>query len=295
MGESSAAGTVSVTSIDTGHGGTIHGVFHRDELERLAISRRERLHMLAAEELDSPRKDWYAAPGCHSVVKDAVSAGGVLSCVSALKYYGFWVPPGYSNDHVRRARSSAQYQQSCRGFSRTAAGRTAVDPVVTALECAARCLREEDWIAVCDSVQNALGLSADALRGAMGTLPARVQGWFAKTDCDAQSGTESIVRVRLRALGYKVVVQPRVEGVGHSDLRIGRLVIECDGRQYHSSAAEFQADRTRDRKAVIDGWIVIRLTYDDVLFGWAEVLEDIRAITRKDRHRRRSARDDTGR
>lgn len=291
----SGSGAVSVTSIDAGHGGTVHGVFYRDELDELDVNRRERLRMLAAGELESPRKDWYATPACHSGVRAAVTAGGVLSCVSALKYYGFWVPPGYANDHVRHARSSAIYQTSCRGFSRTAAGRTAVDSVVVALECAARCMAEEDWIAVCDSVQNALGLSADALRGAMGKLPARIQGWFAKTDCDAQSGTESIVRVRLRALGYMVVVQPRVEGVGHSDVRIGRLVIECDGRQYHSSAAEFQADRTRDRKAVIDGWIVIRLTYDDVLFGWAEVLEDIRAITRKDRHRRRSARDDTGR
>ncbi|MEZ5210887.1 endonuclease domain-containing protein [Gordonia sp. (in: high G+C Gram-positive bacteria)] len=286
---------VSVSSATECHGGAVHGVYYRDELEALGIGDRERREMLAAGELGSPRKDWFAVPAHHTTVHEAVRGGGVLSCLSALKYYGFWVPPGYPEVHVRRARGAAKYESSCRGFSRIAAGRTAVDPVAVALECAARCMREEDWIAVCDSVQNSLEVSAEMLRAEMGDLPQRVQEWFGRTDARSQSGTESVVRVRLRSLGYKVTAQPRIDGVGHTDLRIGRLLIECDGRQYHSSAAEFQADRTRDRKAVVDGWIVIRLTYDDVLFGWAEVLEDIRAIATKDRHRSRRPAQNTGR
>lgn len=284
--------SVSVTSVTAVHGGAVHGVYYRDEFAELGIGERERRRMVHAGELTVPRKDWYATAHCNAQVTDAVKAGGVLTCVSALSYYGFWTPPGYREVHVRSARGKRK--TSCRGYSPMAAGRTAVDPVTTALECAARCMSEEDWIAVCDSVQNTLGLSADGLRGEMGPLPKYVQAMFDKTDSNSQSGTESVSRVRLRAQNFKVVVQPGIAEVGRADLRVGRLVIECDGRQYHSSAEEFQNDRTRDRKAAVGGWIVFRLTYDDVLFGWDEVLQDIRAITNKDRHRSRRPPTDTG-
>lgn len=128
------------------------------------------------------------------------------------------------------------------------------------------------------------GLSAEALRGEMGPLPKYVQEMFAKTDGRSQSGTESIVRARLRALHFTVEVQPQITELARSDLRIGNLIIECDGRQYHSDREAYQNDRTRNRKATVGKWLTFRLTYDDVLYGGDEVLEDIRAITRHDRH-----------
>ena len=292
MGDQPAAGA-SVASVTDAHGGAVHGVYYRDELAGLGIGQRQRRLMVQTGELSVPRKDWYATSTCNARVEEAVKAGGVLACVSALSYYGFWVPPGYRDVHVRSARGKCK--TSCRGYSPMTAGRTAVDTVATALECAARCMPEEDWIAVCDSVQNTMNLSAEALRGEMGALPKYVEAMFDKTDARTQSGTESVSRVRLRGCGYKVVVQPEIAAVGRADLRVGRLVIECDGRQYHSSAEEFQNDRTRDRKAAVGGWIVFRLTYDDVLFGWDDVLQDIRAITQKDRHRARAPRPKSGR
>lgn len=47
----------------------------------------------------------------------------------------------------------------------------------------------------------------------------------------------------------------------------------------------------RDRRALVDGWIVMRLTYDDILCDWDGVLANIRAITRADRHRARGVED----
>ncbi|WP_276615076.1 hypothetical protein [Gordonia sp. ABSL49_1] len=41
---------------------------------------------------------------------------------------------------------------------------------------------------------------------------------------------------------------------------------------------------------MIDKGLPFRVTYDDVLFGWDEVLEDFRAFTKKDRHRVREGR-----
>lgn len=278
--------TTTAIDDDHGEGGAVHGVYSRAELEALGLDAREIRRMVAAGELEIVRRGWYATPAHDDRVHAAVKAGGVLSCVSALRRHGFWLPPGYPEDHRRIARN-AKADSGCRGFSPLAAGRVGVDPVVIALECAARCMREEDWIAVCDSVLNTWNVSAEELRGRMGHLPKYVVAMFGKTDVNSQSGTESIARVRLRALHFSVVVRPQIADVGRTDLRIGRILIECDSRQHHASLESYQNDRTRDRKAVVGRWITLRLTYDDILFGWDEVVEDIRAITAKDRHRHR--------
>lgn len=125
----------------------------------------------------------------------------------------------------------------------------------------------------------------------MGTIGPTVRDLLGRTDPRAQSGTESISRIRLRALGYDVVVQPKIAGVQWADLRIGKLILECDSALHHSSPADSKRDRHRDRRALIDGWMTMRLTYDNILYEWEETLEDIRAITQHDRHRARGKKD----
>lgn len=39
-----------------------------------------------------------------------------------------------------------------------------------------------------------------------------------------------------------------------------RLIIEVDGRRYHSSAAAFESDRRRQNLLTLDGWVVLRFT-----------------------------------
>jgi hypothetical protein len=43
-----------------------------------------------------------------------------------------------------------------------------------------------------------------------------------------------------------------------------RLAIEWDGRRYHGQFAAFEADRLRDREALLNGWRVVRFTWNDV-------------------------------
>ena len=42
------------------------------------------------------------------------------------------------------------------------------------------------------------------------------------------------------------------------------LIVEVDGRKWHSSKERFLADRHRDNAATLDGKRVIRLTWEDV-------------------------------
>ena len=53
---------------------------------------------------------------------------------------------------------------------------------------------------------------------------------------------------------------PRVDLVW----RAGRLVVEVDGYQSHGNRISFQDDRHRDYELILTGYIVLRLTNDEI-------------------------------
>jgi len=57
-----------------------------------------------------------------------------------------------------------------------------------------------------------------------------------------------------------------------------RLVVELDGRAYHSSPRSFEADRIRDARLQRAGFRVLRVTYRRLIDAPARVLDDIRAL-----------------
>ena len=236
------------------------------------------------------RNGWYALHSADPDVVAAVRRGGALGCVSALAKHDIWVAPGYDGLHVRAGKYRREIADGfCVGFGAPLAVTQPVDEVAVALMYAARCMSREHWIAAADSVMNSRRISPEELRFRMVHVPHVVDQWMKSCDPRSQSGTESIARVRLRKRGFSVVVQPRIAAFdGYADLRIGRLLLECDSKLHHTSLADYQKDRRRDRKALSGRWMTMRLTYDDVLYDWDEVVADILSITRPDRHRVRN-------
>lgn len=273
------------------------GVFTLNELTAMGWTPDDVKHARRAETLIPLAYGWVRAANADSQAVAAVHAGGAMSCVSALRFHqrhgesGIWVPPGYGDTHVRLSkhrkstpRPSGPFRW-CQGYGQPLPVRTAVDPIPLAIGCAARCLTSEEWIAVVDSVLNTTEWTIPDLQAEMGRLARSVSAMFDRCDPRSQSGTESIVRLRLIATGFDVVVQPSIGGRERADLRIGSLLIECDGESYHSDKAAYGNDRRRDRMTMLDRWMTMRLTYDDVLYGWDQVLEEIRSVARSDRHR----------
>lgn len=56
-----------------------------------------------------------------------------------------------------------------------------------------------------------------------------------------------------------------------------RAAIEWDSRSWHSRLEEMRRDRGRDREAAAHGWIVIRITWDDLVETPDEVAASLRA------------------
>lgn len=229
------------------------------------------------------RRGWYACASADPDVAAAVAAGGVLSCVSALGAHGVWVPEG-SRIHVRSRRRGPRF---CRQYGTDQDPESAaVDSIPTALRHAVRCLDPEGLIIVCDSLVNLGLLARDEITLTLGAAPPRILR--ALDRCDrSESGTETIVRLRLRRRGIRVTPQVFIPGLGRVDLLVGRrLILEIDGRQYHSSSAQFESDRERDRRAIHMGYLVVRLSYRQVMYDWESAETTIVDLVRRREHQK---------
>lgn len=234
------------------------------------------------------RPGWYALPGADPHAQTAVREGGSLSCVSVLRRHGVWTLD--PREHLRpgpraHPRPDAGWK-TCPRLRSEGTPRQAVDDLDTALRCAARCLDDEELLVVLDSVRN-LGLrSLTELETLLASQPRRVQRVLARSDL-AESGTETLVRSRLRARRVSVRSQVVIRGVGRVDLLVGRcLVIEVDSIQHHTSLRAYEADRERDRHLRALGYTPIRLTYRQVVQDWPAVEADILAMVARRLHRR---------
>lgn len=56
------------------------------------------------------------------------------------------------------------------------------------------------------------------------------------------------------------------------------IVVELDGLKYHGRDQAFETDRERDRLLAVSGWKVIRVTWKQLQFDRARVLEDLAAL-----------------
>lgn len=118
----------------------------------------------------------------------------------------------------------------------------------------------------------------DALAKAAGAPFPRVAR---ASDPRPDSGIESIPRVRLAALG--IVMVPQVELDGHPvDGLIGeRLVLQFDGFGPHSERKRRNRDLRQDVRLQRLGYIVLRFSYDQVMFEWDWVLSEILDVIAK--------------
>jgi very-short-patch-repair endonuclease len=123
------------------------------------------------------------------------------------------------------------------------------------------------------------------LRDLVEQLPAKYAPYLDLVDMSAESGLETKARLRLRALGIPYRAQVRISRVGYVDLLVGeRLVIELDGEAWHSGPIAYSEDRRRDLELMRQGFVVMRLSFAQVMSEWALVESVIRAIVARREH-----------
>lgn len=68
---------------------------------------------------------------------------------------------------------------------------------------------------------------------------------------------------------------------------LARVIIEVDGREYHSAPEVFSRDRTRQNELQLDGWLVLRFSAVDVMANPEKVARQIAEVVRRRRAARR--------
>ncbi len=236
---------------------------------RLATARLHRKHAgvyTLGHGLLRPRGEWYAAvwavPGC------------VLSHQSAAAFHG-WIEPEPTTQHVTtrgkaRSRPGLRVHRVTDLWSAdiaqhgllwvTTPSRTIVDLAVVMPWAQLR--------AIADQVRS---LDVKAIRAAQRRAPHRPGARNVRRLCErleAHTRSEFERRYlrfcRRHRIALPTSVNTRVAG-STVDCRYDerRLVIELDGRAFHSRQDQMRRDRRRDRKALLAGFATVRFVWED--------------------------------
>jgi very-short-patch-repair endonuclease len=163
-------------------------------------------------------------------------------------------------------------------------GEIPVDTVESALEVAINCVGRIEAIVAIDSAIQTRLISRQIAESICRKTP-RGCTLIPHLDGRAESGIETIARIRLRALRIKLQPQVSVPGIGRVDLLIGdRLVLELDGRAWHDRPGDFERDRARDRALTTAGFLVFRASYSQVMDGWPTLERQILTLVRRREH-----------
>ncbi len=160
-----------------------------------------------------------------------------------------------------------------------------LDGIDAALRIAMSNHGDEELMVVLDSLLQLRIRSRSELHAVLDGHSNRSYRLLGRADAGAESALESVVRHRLRARGIGVRTQVPIQGLGRVDMLVGRsLLVETDGYEFHADRDSFREDRRRDRVAAALGYWVVRLTWEQTLGNWPQILADISAIIATRRH-----------
>lgn len=250
------------------------GTIARTELLALA-PRRQVDAAIAAGELARSGRSLITLPGIAEAVSAARSTGGVISGLSAARHHHWKVKNEPRTPVITVPRNRGRPREGLSLVRRDLAAADhdglALTPVATVVDCA-RSLPLDEALAVADSALRARAVTPEALAIAAGSLcrtdRERVLRVAAVADRRSANPFESVARaIALGVPGLTVEPQGWVGGADHSDLvdRRLRIAIECDSWEHHSDERAWRYDVRRYTRLTIEGWLVIRLLWKDVM------------------------------
>jgi very-short-patch-repair endonuclease len=259
------------------------GVERRSQLRALGFTDGSIRRWLAAGLIIAPRRSVVALPGIPASLLFAARVGGRVACTSAAGLRGLWVIDDGCL-HLAIPENHAGVARDGLPRLRVHWTRRRVDPRsdLVALESGldmlmhiAACQPSDLAVATFDSAMNKGLVSPAELAELASGYGGRFANVVALASPLAESGLESLTRVRLLRDGIRCREQVVIDG--HPvDLLIGdRLIIQLDGKQHLEDPVQLARDRAQDRRLRRMGYTVLRFGYADVVYRWEAVREEI--------------------
>lgn len=249
------------------------GVCRTGDLLRAGFTRREISDAEYAGAITKVRQGVFVLDAAAHVAI-AAAHGGQLACASAVAHYGIWILSAPKSVHVAMWANQHPHEHVACGCKSHQDGLTrglGIAPLRVALVQLAKCHGRESFFAALESALHQGRLSQSDLRWVRSKLPASQAHLVDLARSDAESGLESIFRLRMFLLGVSMRSQVTIGGVGRVDFLIGNLIIEVDGRENHEGFSMRHKDLMRDAAAAARGFRVLRFNYAMILHDWSRV------------------------
>lgn len=251
------------------------GVARGEHLHAFGLTRSALARAVATGRIRRVRAGVFAAPGARAEVLDAAAHGGALTCGAALRLRRVWVVDKDAPLHVwvgRNGRVHAHSSCACTSHFFDGETRFGLVDVETALIHLHRCEGDESFFASFESAWRRGLLPRAARIRIRQALPQSARWLVDLARADADSGLESLLRLRLHLLGIRLDCQVRIAGVGIVDfVAAGRLIIEVDGKENHDGKSLRHKDLKRDAAASTLGFETLRFDYEQVMHDWDSV------------------------
>ncbi|MFD4420505.1 DUF559 domain-containing protein [Agromyces sp. NPDC058484] len=265
------------------------GVARANELDAGGVSRHAIATAVRARAIIRLREGVYVHADTSADVRTAVMHGGSVGCLSRAKEVGLWIlekpttlhaalpthghlrqvahDPGGDEEDDAADDACACILHWCRGGAR--GGLQALPDALAALLV---CMGEEHFFVALESAMRKRLIDTAGCARLRAAIP-RKDRWlvdFARWNAD--SGLESLLRLRLRPLGISLASQVKIPGVGSVDFVLGdRLIIEVDGKPNHDGPNERHKDLARDVAAAAQGFDTLRFDSALVIHDWEMV------------------------
>ncbi|WP_179559510.1 type IV toxin-antitoxin system AbiEi family antitoxin domain-containing protein [Microbacterium sp. AK009] len=267
----------AIAGVIRSHGGVTRG----RQLQAYGATRSSLARAADRGVITRVRPGVFAVTDAEPLVLAAAAHGGELCCASALRHLGIWALDDRVLLHVWLGPGGRRHpHSSCRCIDHRDAGGSAfgVVSLVQALVQVAPCLGGEALFCALESALRQ-GLLTRADRAEVRSrVSARFRWLVDFVRADADSGLESLVRLRLHRLGIAVRSQVFVHTVGVVDFFIDdRVILEIDGRQNHEGPSLRHKDLVRDAQAAALGYETLRFDYALVIYDWPRVQRAILA------------------
>lgn len=235
-----------------------------------------------------------AVPAARPELLRAVALGGRLACVSAAKLRDLWVIDD-GCFHVSFRANKSHFRPDGQAPSPRAHwdSRPLDSADLPALESGRNMLAH---IASCQPLEQAVATFDSAVRKGLISIAelerlASVRGGrFSRVtsfvSSAADSGLESMTRVKLTLAGIACREQVVIDG--HPvDLLVGdRLIIQLDGKHHLEDPVQLARDRRQDRALRLMGYVVLRYGYAEVVHDWPRTFNEITGYIAQGAHRR---------
>jgi very-short-patch-repair endonuclease len=263
------------------------GIARGRTLQRHGISRKALAAHAASGAIRRVRAGVFAAVDAERIVVDAAAHGGMLTCEAALKHHDVWTVTEEPEAHVWMGADGRRHPHLgclCTSHFFDGPTRFGIASVESALVHVYLCAGEGAFFASFESAWNRRKLSRAARLRIRAALPESARWLVDLARADADSGLESLLRLRLHLLGIRLDCQVVIDGVGRVDFVAGGLlIIEVDGKENHAGAANRHKDLVRDAAASALGYETLRFDYAQIIHDWPSVQPAILAALRRAR------------